>query len=279
MGIFSSLLGGGGAEVDVDQLMEIMQMEQEMNRKNQYGLFGGWEQRQGEDGIWGQHQTINPALQGGLDDLMSRMGGGESEGYSSPSQLNQLLDARMANQFDRSGISQQNAPDPNQYGPSSSSQYGAPQQGPGQPMMPGQAQPQPGGPQPGPQGPQPGGGVGGLGDMFGPGQKGQARDMSMGGPGMGGGIGGMFGAGGGADGSMAPQAAEGAGMMQNMMAAKGRGRQPRPGFMQQIKGNYEPGQGAGTPMQNLSRALQGRPELEQEESGPSPFQNMMGMFR
>ena len=91
MGIFDKLFGGGGAEVDVDQLKEIMQMEQDLNRKNQYGLFGGWEYKQGEDGTWGQHQTLNPALQGGMDSLMGRMSS-PSESYSSPSQLNQLLD-------------------------------------------------------------------------------------------------------------------------------------------------------------------------------------------
>ena len=242
MGIFDKFFGGGGAEVDVDQLKEIAQMEQELNRKNLYGLFSGWEYKQGEDGTWGQHQTLNPALQGGMDSLMSRMSS-PSESYSSPSQLNQLLDARMANQFDRSGLTGGNAPDPSQYGPSSASQM-QPQQGPGQQMMPGgnqmPAQPQ------GPQGPQ----------------------------GPGGGIGGMFGPGGGADAGMNDRRdmAQQGGFMSKMFG----GGQPRPGMMDQIKGNYEPGQGAGTPMQNLSRALQGRPELEGADE--SPFSKMMGMF-
>jgi hypothetical protein len=61
------------------------------------------------------------------------------------------------------------------------------------------------------------------------------------------------------------------------MAMQGRNRTPRPGFMQQIKGDYEPGQGESTAMQNLSRALQGRPELEGADQSPySQMKSMLG---
>lgn len=135
--LFGGLMGGGGQSqsVDWEQLAKIMKMSADMNRFNDVGVFGGTEWTEGADGKYTRQHIIPDALQGGVDNLMNRASNGFGERYSAPQQFSQLLDAKMANQMQRSGIGAGGAPpDPSMYGPPSAQQ---------QPMQPA--------PQPAPQ--------------------------------------------------------------------------------------------------------------------------------
>jgi hypothetical protein len=160
MGILRTLFGGSvsGGKVDWDELRKMMEYQADLNRYTDVGLFGGSEWEEGEDGQWTRRQTINPALQSGLDRIMGRTApGGMGDPYSAPSQFSQLLDAKMANQMQRHGIGQGGAaPDPSVYGPPSASQPGrnpfmqqsAPMQTQASPQLPAQSVPGGGGGQP-----------------------------------------------------------------------------------------------------------------------------------
>jgi hypothetical protein len=127
MGILRKLFGGSisGGEVDWDELRKMMSYSAKLNRYDDTGLFSGSKWTENPDGSWAREQTINPALQGGLDRIMGRASGGMGDPYSAPSQFSQLLDAKMANQMQRHGIGQGGAaPDPSVYGPPSASQPG-----------------------------------------------------------------------------------------------------------------------------------------------------------
>jgi hypothetical protein len=106
--IWDIILGSEG-EIDWDELRKMMQLQDEMNKTDRTGVFTGWEWERDAEGnpLNRQIQTINPAFQ----DAVNRLGmnaGKPADPYTSPSQFDQMLDAKMANQMDRQGI-------PNQY--------------------------------------------------------------------------------------------------------------------------------------------------------------------
>jgi len=71
-------------------------------------------------------------LQQGFDSLIYNANN-QSQRYASPPQFASLLDAKMANQFDRHGITWGSGPDQDKYGPPSGNRmFGTPPQGPGQ---------------------------------------------------------------------------------------------------------------------------------------------------
>ena len=194
MGILRDLFGGkvSGGKIDWDDLRKMMDYQADLNRFDNIGLFSGSEWSEGPDGKWTRQQTVNPALQAGLDRIMGRASNGMGDPYSAPSQFSQLLDAKMANQFQRHGLGQGGAaPDPATYGPPSASQPGrnphmsssAP---PAQQATPQQAQ-------------QPAPAPGGGGGLFGALARGANANPQGGGM-----LGGMFGAGGGGGGGGAP---------------------------------------------------------------------------
>lgn len=153
--VFNKIFGGGKVKTDWEGLERYLNMQNDMGMKNNYGIFSDQTWEQGEDGRWGRRHTPNEALMPGLQSLMERYGSGPRERVSTmPSQLNQLLDARMAHQFDRMGMQYGQGPDQGQYGPPSGQMFQQPQPQPQpQPQQPGpQMQPQPG--------PQQGGGMG-----------------------------------------------------------------------------------------------------------------------
>ena len=105
--LFGGAAGGGKAnKPDWDAIMRLMELEQELNRTNRQGIFGGWNWEEGPDGTWTQQQTLAPGMQQGADRLMARSQGQGFDPYTSPDQFSQLLDAKMANQMGRHGILQ-----------------------------------------------------------------------------------------------------------------------------------------------------------------------------
>lgn len=123
--------GGGKTKTNFKDLMKAMELENEMNMRNKYGLFSNQVWEEGEDGRMGMRHTVNEGLQPGMDSLMERMGGGtmfaDSAGArETPSQLKQLMNSRMEHQLNRVGQSSQRPPLP-----------GAPGIGPGGGMPPG----------------------------------------------------------------------------------------------------------------------------------------------
>lgn len=157
MGSLNKIFGGGKAQTDFRDLEKLMNLENEMNMRNKYGLFSNQEWREGEDGRMGMYQSVNPALQGGYEGLMSRMGSSDPyKGYSSPSWMNDLLESRGAHQFERMNMQM-----PGQMPP------GSPMAGqlPAGPMPPGAGGPMPPGAAPGPM--PPGASMPGRGGMMG----------------------------------------------------------------------------------------------------------------
>jgi hypothetical protein len=121
--IFGGSVSGG--EIDWSELQKVMDYSAQLNRYNDTGLFTGSEWDEGPDGTWSRRQTVNPALQPGLDRIMARATGqGWGDPYQMPSQFSQLLDAKMANQFDRHGLGGGATPDPSTYGMPSAQQPG-----------------------------------------------------------------------------------------------------------------------------------------------------------
>ena len=158
--LFGNNFGGGGqqAKPDWGQIEKLMKLETELNRTNRQGIFGGWDWTENPDGSWTQNQNLAPGMQAGADRLMNRAVGGEGMGnYQSPVQFSQMLDAAMANQMERRGMTPgYQTPEQAGYGPSSASQR--PQQGPPPPQAgPPQQLPQPPPQGPPQQGPGPGG--------------------------------------------------------------------------------------------------------------------------
>ena len=147
----NKLFGGGKMQTNFKDLEKFYKLQDEMNKKNKEGIFSSF--------IWDgdtQRQVANPLLQGGIDSLMGRMGSSSPyEGYSSPSGMNELLQSRMAHQFER--MNQQPPQQAPQPGPGDGASI-QPVPGPGGPMPPGQAGPMPPGGGPGPM--PPGGGPG-----------------------------------------------------------------------------------------------------------------------
>ena len=101
------LLGSEG-EIDWDELRKMMDFQNEINKTDRTGMFTGWEWERDAEGnpLNRQVQTVNPAFQ----DAVNRLGynaGKPADPYSAPSQFDQMLDAKMANQMDRQGIDNQ----------------------------------------------------------------------------------------------------------------------------------------------------------------------------
>jgi hypothetical protein len=123
MGWFSKLFGGDSRDPDWEAIERLMERDAELNRTDRQGVFTGWNWNQNQDGTWGQTQSVAPGMQGGVDRLMSRSQGQGMDPYQSSPQFSQLLDARMANQMDRSGIGAQGQA-PQGYGPPSNQNAG-----------------------------------------------------------------------------------------------------------------------------------------------------------
>lgn len=141
-GIFGGRDGGGKAP-DWQQIEKLMKMSLDANRFDQQGLFSNTTWKEGPDGKWARSQSVNPALQGGMDRLMGRAGGA---GMGLPSQMNDIMNAKMINQMQRQGIQAGGPPD--------QGDYGAPVQDQMNPeYAPTQPQPLPPPPQAGPGGP------------------------------------------------------------------------------------------------------------------------------
>lgn len=141
--LFGNLLGGGGKQASPDwaQIEKLMQMEADLNRTNRQGIFGGWDWQENPDGSWTQYQTLAPGMQVGADRLLARATQGMGD-YQSPSQFGSMLDAMMANQYDRLGLTGGNRPPTEQYGPPSASRPGLFEQ---TPQLPPEAQQPPAG--------------------------------------------------------------------------------------------------------------------------------------
>lgn len=102
-----SLLGGltdilfgkpKAPKADFAEIEKLMKLETELNRTNQHGIFGGWDWSQGPNG-WTQTQSVNPALQPGVDSFMGRV----AQGSNSP-ELQQLMQARFASMMNNQGV-------------------------------------------------------------------------------------------------------------------------------------------------------------------------------
>lgn len=196
MGFLKEGFGGGKNKTNWKALERQMQMENEMNMRDKFGLFSNQVWKKGEDGRYGMHHEVNPGMQGGMDRLMERFGSGNPyEGYSGPSGMQELLDSRMKHQFERMNMQ---APQPQlgqaggmpgSMGPSPAGPPGPPPAaqmpgpmppgaGPG-PMPPGQGGPMP----PGAQNPQLGQ-AGGMPGSMGPSPQGPGPQGPPQGPGM-----------------------------------------------------------------------------------------------
>jgi hypothetical protein len=157
-GLFGGAAGGGKSnEADWDQIMKLMEMSADLNRYAQHGLFTNVDWAENPDGTWTQSQSVNPALQAGVDNLMAQMSSPISN-YESPAQFSQMLDAKMANQMGRQGILEQGAQQPvTPFGQPSAQRPGlqpnpfttGPPQGAAAMLPPGAGQPQQGPPQQG----------------------------------------------------------------------------------------------------------------------------------
>lgn len=103
MGLLSSItdLVFGKAEApeaDFDEILKLLETQDRFNNPNIRGLFGGWEQQIGPDGRLVQTQTINPAMQPGLDAFIGRF----NEGTADP-QLEALKNARFEAMMNQRG--------------------------------------------------------------------------------------------------------------------------------------------------------------------------------
>ncbi len=87
------------------------------NRTDKQGLFGGWDWTQDQDGRWTQTENVNQALMPGIENLMGKIGGGQTP-YESPEQFGVLLDAMMGNKMTQYGQ------DPSGYAPTDNSYQG-----------------------------------------------------------------------------------------------------------------------------------------------------------
>ena len=102
--LFGGAAGGGKSNpADWDQIKQLMELTADLNRYGQHGMFTSTDWTEGEDGRWTQTQSANPALQAGVDQLMQSMSS-PAQQWSAPSQFNEMLDAKMANQMGRQGI-------------------------------------------------------------------------------------------------------------------------------------------------------------------------------
>lgn len=158
--LFGGMMGGGGKSQQADwgQIEKLMNMQADLNRYDQYGLFTNMDWTENPDGTWDQKMSANPEMAGAMSNLM-QAASGPREQYQSPPQFSQMLDAKMANQMGRQDILQPGAaPQPQTpFGPPSAERPGMPQQQPPQSFGP--PQPPPGQPPQG--GPPPGAGAGG----------------------------------------------------------------------------------------------------------------------
>ena len=179
MGNFlSDLFGGGKAKTNWKAMERSMEMMEDMNRTNKYGLFSNQVWKEGEDGRMGMHHELDPSMEGAMQGFKDRFGSGDLyEGYSSPSWMNDLMESRGANQFERL-----NQPMPGQGGPPGLP--GAPGIGPGgnEPVGPPPGPPPMGG-NPGPMPPGQGGPPGMGGPMPPGAQMPQGGASVQGGPG------------------------------------------------------------------------------------------------
>jgi len=204
-GLLGGQSGGKGKsnQADWGQIERLMELQADLNRYGQQGLFTSSDWTENPDGTWDQSTSVNPAMQGAMDTLMSRASGPQEQ-YSSPAQFSQMLDAKMANQMGRQNLLQPGAEPQPQTGfgtPAAEQDRGlggaftTPPPGAGGPP-PGAGGPPPGGgggPPPGGGGP-PGGDTGNMPQQQGPSpeqimamqQQQQMQTMGGGGPGGGG---------------------------------------------------------------------------------------------
>ena len=118
----SGIVGGimdlafGGAPSTKDSMSKediawLMDQGLTANRTDKQGLFGGWDWTQGDDGRWTQTESVNSALQPGIEKLMGKISG-DQKPYESPEQFNVLLDSLMNKKMQNHGQ------DPSGYAPS-----------------------------------------------------------------------------------------------------------------------------------------------------------------
>jgi hypothetical protein len=105
VGWITDFLLGSEGEIDWDELAKMVNLQSDINKTDRSGVFTGYEWERDENGKAGnrQVQTINPAFQGAVDRLGFNAGKSEDP-YTSPSQFDQMLDAKMNNQMNRQGL-------------------------------------------------------------------------------------------------------------------------------------------------------------------------------
>jgi hypothetical protein len=173
-----------------------MKLDEQYNRPDRYGAFGGWEYD--PETKTQQYVATSPGMQAAQERMDRRLGGEGFTPYQAPEQVGSIMDALMADKMERMGLMDKGVADLKQdsYGtrfndrPGSGYQSGQPPQGaitpPPQPPI---TQPPPqdtGDPPPGNQRPPVGGrGVGdlppgGRGGGAGGGNRGRLRPRGMG---------------------------------------------------------------------------------------------------
>lgn len=105
MGKIMDLIFGSEGEIDWDELQRMIELQEQINKTDRQGVFGGWEWERDPEGnaTNRQVQNINPAFQGAVDALGQRALN-RNTNYQSPSQFSDLMNAKMSTQMAAHGI-------------------------------------------------------------------------------------------------------------------------------------------------------------------------------
>lgn len=104
---FSAEAKGGKTDVDVgtiywDDIRRLLGLDEEFNRINRMGAFGGWEYD--PETKTQRFVTTDPGMQAAQDRMSRRLGGEGFAPYTPPSQVSALTDAIMASRMGAMGL-------------------------------------------------------------------------------------------------------------------------------------------------------------------------------
>jgi hypothetical protein len=98
---------GGKTDVDVgtiywDDIRRLMDLDEEYNRTNRYGAFGGWEYDPETKSQ--RFVATDPGMQAAQERMSRRLAGEGFENYQPPSQISSITDALMADRMGKMGL-------------------------------------------------------------------------------------------------------------------------------------------------------------------------------